>query len=56
MNRFGNNAEQDIHENVIRIVFKNTEKSKNIVWRQFVILRLKKSIYLSMAEILVSSI
>jgi hypothetical protein len=35
MNRFGDITEREIDENVIGSITKNTENSKNSVWRQF---------------------
>jgi hypothetical protein len=46
MNRLGDIAEREIDENVIRNVPKNTEKSKNSVWRQFMSFCAEKSSHL----------
>jgi hypothetical protein len=55
--RFGYITEREIAENVIRSVPKNTKKSKNIIWREFMsFCAVKKSTFDRETPILVSSI
>jgi hypothetical protein len=55
MNRFGDITEREIEENVIRNVPKNTEKSKNSVWRQFMSFCGEKSTFNRETPVLVSN-
>jgi hypothetical protein len=56
MNRFGDITEREIDENVIRNVPKNTEKSKNSVWRQFMSFCGEINLHLIERLVLISSI